>query len=146
MKFAARDGSAARTLAFTSTPSTRSGAAGYAAPGWFAGQSAPRQATPVARWGGEERAATTERQRSKPATVSFLRGQEIFTPGVGQGLVYIVRSGCVRLYKVLPDGRSINLGLLGPNTIFAQEDTADGIASGSGHRQAAIDNIDGGQT
>jgi CRP/FNR family transcriptional regulator len=37
----------------------------------------------------------------------------------------------VRLYKVLADGRSINLGLLGPNTVFTQEDTTDGIASGS---------------
>jgi CRP/FNR family transcriptional regulator len=37
----------------------------------------------------------------------------------------------VRLYKVLPDGRSINLGLLGPNTVFTQEDTYDGIASGA---------------
>jgi CRP/FNR family transcriptional regulator len=46
-------------------------------------------------------------------------------------MIYIVRSGCIRLYKVLPDGRSINLGLLGPNTIFTQEDTSDGIASGS---------------
>ena len=131
MKFAARDGSAARTLAYTASPNSRTAPAGYAAPGWFSGQATARTVTQPTRWGGEERVTTTERNRSKPSTVTFLRGQEIFTPGIGQGMVYIVRSGCVRLYKVLPDGRSINLGLLGPNTIFAQEDTADGIASGS---------------
>jgi CRP/FNR family transcriptional regulator len=60
-----------------------------------------------------------------------MRGQEIFSPGRGQGLVYIVRSGCVRLYKILPEGRSINLGLLGPNTVFTQEEMGDGIASGA---------------
>ena len=78
----------------------------------------------------EER-SVVERPKAKPTTQNFLRGQELFNPGTGQGMVYIVRSGCIRLYKVLPDGRSINLGLLGPNTIFTQEDTADGIASGS---------------
>ena len=65
------------------------------------------------------------------STVNYSRGQEVFTPGQGQGLVYIVRSGCVRLYKVLADGLSINLGLLGPNTVFTQEDGSDGIASGA---------------
>jgi CRP/FNR family transcriptional regulator len=55
----------------------------------------------------------------------------IFAPGSGFGLVYIVRAGCVRLFKILPDGRSINLALLGPNTIFTQEDGFDGIASGT---------------
>jgi len=67
----------------------------------------------------------------KPTTETLLRGQELFGPSIGQGMIYIVRSGCIRLYKVLPDGRSINLGLLGPNTIFTQEDTSDGIASGA---------------
>jgi CRP/FNR family transcriptional regulator len=59
------------------------------------------------------------------------KGQEIFGPGRGAGLIYIVRSGCIRLYKTLPDGRSINLGLLGPNTVFAQEDPYDGLSTGS---------------
>ena len=62
---------------------------------------------------------------------SFRRGQEIFSPGQGEDFVYIVRAGCIRLYKPLPDGRSINLGILGPNTIFTQEDSFGGIASGA---------------
>ena len=77
---------------------------------------------------------------SSPSTVSFVRGQTIFAPGEGDGMVYIVRSGCVRLYKVLPDRRSINLGLLGPNTVFTQEDTVEGIASGA-IAEALVDSV-----
>lgn len=130
MKFAARDGLSARTLAFTANPSTRPAAPSHAAPGWFVHTRPAAGGVDTAR-SADGRTALAERPRSKPSTVNFLRGQEIFTPGNGQGMIYIVRSGCVRLYKVLPDGRSINLGLLGPNTIFTQEDTGDGIASGS---------------
>ena len=130
MKFAARDGMSARTLAFTAAPSNRSMTPSHASPGWFTSNSSAQGGGMAAR-ALEERPVAVERQRSKPSTVNFLRGQEVFTPGTGQGMVYIVRSGCIRLYKVLPDGRSINLGLLGPNTIFTQEETSDGIASGS---------------
>jgi CRP/FNR family transcriptional regulator, cyclic AMP receptor protein len=134
MKFAARDGAAARTLAFTALPSARRSSGAHAAPGWYAqsGQikAAPRHGGHVARPSSDENGLRRPRN-SSPSSVSYLRGQEIFTPGHGQGFVYIVRSGCVRLYKVLPDGRSINLGLLGPNTVFTQEDTSDGIASGA---------------
>jgi len=63
--------------------------------------------------------------------MTYTKGQEIFGPGGGGGLVYIVRSGLVRLYKNLPDGRSINLGLLGPNTVFTQEDAYDGFSTGA---------------
>lgn len=77
-------------------------------------------------------AATNPRvSRRRPTTVAYGRGEQIFNPVTGDGLVYIVRSGCVRVYKTLTDGRSINVGLLGPNTVFAQEDSADGMASGA---------------
>jgi CRP/FNR family transcriptional regulator len=68
---------------------------------------------------------------SGTTTATFAPGQEVFDAGSGHGMVYIVRTGCVRLYKQLPDGRSINLGILGPNTVFTQEDTTNGIASGA---------------
>jgi CRP-like cAMP-binding protein len=128
MKFASREGATARTLAVT-------------APGWYAGtDDSGASVTPIrsihaARGNG----AATSRARSQPhgltalskaSTASFNRGQEIFGPGSGTGLVYIVRSGCVRLYKSLPDGRAINLGLLGPNTVFTQEIDPDGLSSG----------------
>lgn len=136
MKFAAHEGVGARTLAHTNLPLARRNGV-YAAPGWFAeaaDQNGVAVATGVApatisHTNGHPEGSRT--QHTGASTVSYSRGQEIFTPGQGHGLVYIVRSGCVRLYKVLADGRSINLGLLGPNTVFTQEETADGIASGS---------------
>jgi CRP-like cAMP-binding protein len=128
MKFAARDGSTARTLAVTS-------------PGWFRGasiataeaQPAVPTARPVRQVVSPSPAASSNgRSRGgRTTTSSFAKGQELFGPGRGQGLVYIVRSGCIRLYKTLPDGRSINLGLLGPNTVFAQEDHYDGLSTGA---------------
>jgi len=127
MKFAAHEGVGARTLAFTNLPSARRNGA-YAAPGWFSQPIVPSEAHSTPNGGpGAENGAVHGGAR----TLNFTRGQEIFTPGQGSGLVYIVRSGCVRLYKVLNDGRSINLGLLGPNTVFTQEESVDGIASGS---------------
>lgn len=129
MKFASREGSTARTLAVT-------------APGWYAAthgttmptlHSSQAQHAPASNGASprSESCGNGASPMSKTATVSFNRGQEIFGPGKGSGLVYIVRSGCVRLYKSLPDGRSINLGLLGPNTVFTQEVDPDGLASGS---------------
>lgn len=134
MKFAARDGSAARTLAYTALPSPKRAGAS-AAPGWYSKGSSPAMQNSTSAFRPQSDDANGSGNRrgraASPSTIAFLRGQEIFTPGHGQGLVYIVRSGCVRLYKVLPDGRSINLGLLGPNTVFTQEETGDGIASGA---------------
>jgi CRP/FNR family transcriptional regulator len=128
MKFASREGATARTLAVT-------------APGWYAGsagadiQSSQAKAVPPLRANGAAPRGPSHFNGvpglNKTSTVSFNRGQEIFGPGRGGGLVYIVRSGCVRLYKSLPDGRSINLGLLGPNTVFTQEVDPDGLSSGS---------------
>ena len=68
---------------------------------------------------------------SGTATVTFRSGQEVFGTTSGHGMVYIVRAGCVRLYKKLPSNRSINLGIMGPNTVFTQEDGTNGIASGT---------------
>lgn len=134
MKFAARDGSAARTLAHTASPGARRGGV-RAAPGWYASGGAGVRTSGAARRGVSEdglgSGSAVRSRNGRTTTVSYPRGQEIFTRGHGVGLVYIVRSGCVRLYKVLPDGRSINLGLLGPNTVFTQEDPVDGIASGA---------------
>lgn len=127
MKFAARDGSTARTLAVTS-------------PGWFRGSSMVADAPvapPVVRSGrampssGQIATGGARPRGGRTSTTTFAKGQELFGPGRGQGFVYIVRSGCIRLFKTLPDGRSINLGLLGPNTVFAQEDHYDGLSTGA---------------
>lgn len=63
-------------------------------------------------------------------TVSYRGGDEIFAPGGGADNVYRVASGYVRLYKVLADGRSINLAMLGPGEYFAQDLDEDGYTSG----------------
>jgi CRP/FNR family transcriptional regulator len=128
MKFASREGATARTLAVT-------------APGWYAGEArnsaAAASTQPMKRMhrnGAEPSNKTHDRQSSglaKASTIVFHRGQEIFGPGTGEGLVYIVRTGCIRLFKSLPDGRAINLGLLGPNTVFTQESNAEGLSTGS---------------
>jgi CRP/FNR family transcriptional regulator len=82
--------------------------------------------TPTTNGGSDPRAHSR-----RPGIATYSKGEEIFRPGQGGGQVYIVRSGFVRLYKVLPDNRSINLGLLGPNTVFAQEDSYDGLSTGA---------------
>jgi CRP/FNR family transcriptional regulator len=130
MKFASRDGGKARTLAMT-------------APGWFAGtrnsglpmapgETGIEPSRPAFSTGGpHSRPVERVDGVSKTKTVAYSRGKEIFGPRQGAGLVYIVNTGCVRLYKSLPDGRSINLGLLGPNTVFTQEMDSDELSSGT---------------
>jgi CRP/FNR family transcriptional regulator, cyclic AMP receptor protein len=136
MKFAARDGSAARTLAITA-PNALDDSGVYAAPGWYSlsttERSRPSQTPrpPLTVESGGAAMMAGRSRNGRQTTLAFSRGQEVFTPNQGSGMVYIVRSGCIRLFKVLPDGRSINLGVLGPNTLFTQEDISDGIASGA---------------
>jgi len=142
MKFAARDGSTARTLAVTDLPTRRISARGSSSvptPLRAAGVAEPVNsygAPPARLRAGNGSTSPTSaaggrKRQQRPTTVTFNRGNVIFSPGNGVGLIYIVRGGCVRLYKTLPDRRTINLALLGPNTIFTQEDNSDGIASGA---------------
>lgn len=135
MKFAPRDGGSGRTLAVTSPGWWRTGA-----PSTDGRVISPPPMARVPRGGGGGGSngggmgapANNGRTRhGQPSSVVFAKGQEIFGPGRGAGLVYIVRAGFVRLYKTLPDGRAINLGLLGPNTVFAQEDGYDGLSTGA---------------
>ena len=140
MKFAARDGSTARTLAVTRPPTMQRaaspapryrGAAFGGHQGANTGLRSEFAGTKRLAAGGGSGTANGRGRAQRQTTVNYRKGDDIFTPGHGAGLVYIVRAGCVRLYKVLPDGRSINLGLLGPNTIFTQEEGYDGLATGT---------------
>lgn len=63
-------------------------------------------------------------------TISYRGGDEVFAPGSGSDMIYHITSGYVRLYKVLQDGRSINLAMLGPGEYFSQEGPDDGYATG----------------
>lgn len=145
MKFAARDGSTARTLAVTELPARRMSAQGSGSAPTPLRSSTPDPVNPygappprLRSTSGSSPSASApsptpgaRKRQQRPTTVTFNRANVIFSPGNGEGLIYIVRGGCVRLYKTLPDGRTINLALLGPNTIFTQEDNSDGIASGA---------------
>ena len=132
MKFAARDASGARTFSTTApvasprytgdsttrrTVGTPSDSTRYASPIGLdpSGPSSPAQSS---RSGGA-------------STVVYPRGASIFSTSEGRGQIYIVRAGCVRLYKILPDRRQITLALLGQNTVFTQEEVMDGIATGA---------------
>jgi CRP-like cAMP-binding protein len=125
MKIAADDEATARAApAAVSSTAPKPGGARATAP--------PDARFDAGGWLPHGSGAEVDRRRaSRAGTVRFASGEEIFVPGSGDDLVHIVRSGCVRLYKTLSDGRRINLGLLGPNTVFAQEDACDGLATGA---------------
>ena len=71
--------------------------------------------------------AATERS----GVTTYRAGGAIFTPTSGHGRIYIIRSGWVSLSKSLPDGRLITLALLGPNTVFMQDDQGNRATPGS---------------
>ncbi len=141
MKFTARDGSTARSLAIATKPASRIVARSASATSSVRSSSQPdgmnpygvppTQLRPGSGASSPVPPSNSRKRQQRPTTVTFSRGNLIFSPGNGEGLIYIVRGGCVRLYKTLPDGRTINLALLGPNTIFTQEDRSDGLASGA---------------
>ncbi len=51
-------------------------------------------------------------------TTLYEPGQMIYSPDDNDHILYIVRSGRVRLYEVLPDGRMITLSVLGKGDVF----------------------------
>jgi CRP-like cAMP-binding protein len=136
MKFAAHERGSARTLVMV--PGNRRAVAETVA------ASAPTSAR-VSSNGGTmngnlreagtaliERPIPTEHHpihRDTPSarTVATRGGQKLFGPGGGGGAVYLVRTGCVALYKSLPGRRSICVGLLGPGDVFQQESSKHGV-------------------
>lgn len=52
--------------------------------------------------------------------VIYDAGHEVFGPANRSRLTYQIIEGHVRLYRILPDGRSINMALLGPGEFFSQ--------------------------
>lgn len=65
------------------------------------------------------------------AITSYRAGDEVFGPHHRSDLTYRIVEGHVRLYRILPDGRSINVALLGPGEYFSQviADNDDGRCS-----------------
>jgi len=81
--------------------------------------------------------ATVQAERRPPssqdrfATKIYRAGETIFTPNSGHNRLFIVRSGWVSISKSLPDGRLITLALLGPNSVFLQDDVSPRGSAGS---------------
>lgn len=55
------------------------------------------------------------------ATIAYRQGAEIFSPGEDDARTWRVVSGYVRLFKLLDDGRSVDLALLRPGDLFSSE-------------------------
>ncbi len=51
-------------------------------------------------------------------TTLYTTGQVIYSPDDDDHILYVVRSGRVRLYEVLPDGRMITLSILAEGDVF----------------------------
>ena len=149
MKFAPRDQSSARTLSMSeaasavrpvppmpdriaaASASAQRAADPYRSAARSTAQVQPPSSPEPSRLGLQSPVQGGRVAHQRPSNATFNRGQQVFGPHDGHGLIHIVRTGCIRLYKTLPDGRSINVGLLGPNTIFAQEARGDGMTSGT---------------
>jgi CRP-like cAMP-binding protein len=134
MKFAAHERGSARTLVMVpgarraaseaapvaSTPRV-SAASAPAANGYAREHHSPVAAEPAVLTQPSGGHTPTAR------TVACRAGQKLFGPGGGAGAVYLVRNGCVALYKSLPGRRSICVGLLGPGEVFMQENPRHGL-------------------
>ncbi len=129
MKFAAHQRGSARTLVMVSG-SRRAVANGAAT---VAGRPVMDGVAPngIARDLGTEHGnggngETWPREVQGVRTVVCRAGQKLFGPGGGGEAVYLVRRGCVALFKTLPGQRSICVGLVGPDDVFVQEAGRDG--------------------
>ena len=105
-----------------------------------AAQDEPRPLTPEWPRRVAESSFAESIRPSGVVSFTYLRGQRLFGPTEGHGVVYIVRAGCVRLTKTLPNGRSISLGLYGPDTVFSQEEREHGLVTGVS-AEALVDTV-----
>jgi CRP-like cAMP-binding protein len=157
MKFAAHDRGNARTLIRSSVGSPPSVANQISVAERVPTQRIVEIVKPIRElrpfFTGEDRQTSPEWPRRAPdvslaeristnkgITFTYLRGQRLFNPHESCGVVYIVRAGCVRLIKTLANGRSISLGLYGPDTVFAQEECDNGLATGVS-AEALVDTV-----
>jgi CRP/FNR family transcriptional regulator, anaerobic regulatory protein len=75
--------------------------------------------------------ASANRTRPDIRTMAYAPGDLVFSPGNGHDCVYFLREGAMRLYRRLADGRTIDLGILGPNMLFVQEDRRGSSSDGT---------------
>ncbi len=50
----------------------------------------------------------------------YSRGDQVYSPLKGHGMVYFIRSGLVRIYALSPQGKEITMDLLGPGDAFGE--------------------------
>ncbi len=72
------------------------------------------------------------------AVKAYRAGDSVFTPSTGRDRIFIVRTGWINVSRYLQDGRAISLALLGPNTVFLQDDASVHEQNGSS-AEALID-------
>ena len=75
---------------------------------------------------------------SRAVSFTYLRGQRLFGPTEGHGVIYVVRAGCVRLSNTQMAARSVSV--YGPDTVFSQEEREHGLASGVS-AEALVDTV-----
>jgi len=69
---------------------------------------------------------------------SFRRGSLIWREGETSGLLVAIKTGRVKIYRLLPTGRAVTLFLFGPGDLFSFLPFLDG-APYPGHAQAIED-------
>ncbi len=50
-------------------------------------------------------------------------GQVVYTPLQPAVVLFIIKRGRIRLYRIAPDGRSVTTAVLGPGTVFGEMDS-----------------------
>lgn len=70
----------------------------------------------------------TDNNDAKVASHKFAADDTVMFAGENEGSLFLIRSGWVRLYRILQDERTLVLGLLGPGEVFMQDMPAGGSA------------------
>lgn len=65
---------------------------------------------------------------TKVVSHRFEADDSVMFAGENEGSLFLIRSGWVRLYRILQDDRTLVLGLLGPGEVFMQDTPSAGMA------------------
>lgn len=71
----------------------------------------------------------TDTNDARVASHTFAADDTVMFAGENEGSLFLIRSGWVRLYRILQDERTLVLGLLGPGEVFMQDAPSDGTVS-----------------
>lgn len=85
-------------------------------------QDTPRSNRPI-------RSLHSDNSDARVVSHKFAADETIMFSGENEETLFLIRSGWVRLYRVLQDDRTLVLGLLGPGEVFMQDMPSDGSVS-----------------